>query len=97
MPNVARFLVRCHYFKESGKWYATGEMEMRVSTLAAVGSPHLPYIDDACDQVRRRALGHSTEPLPGLSGGWAGPIVVTVHCESDNSYPTLLLPPHTRS
>ncbi len=95
MSQKSSFLVRCHYFKASGKWYADGECDMRVETL--ISDPLSPYINDACDQVRRMAAGHSTQSLPGLqSGTWDGPIVVVVVSESEDSYPTLLLPPHER-
>jgi hypothetical protein len=52
------------YFKDSGKWYASGVVDFEGTVYDSF--------------VSAKDLIASGRPLPGLIGSWSGPIVVTI-------------------
>lgn len=75
---------RIEYYKPSGKFYASGDAELETQWLD--GDPDgMPYMQDAIDAIASR---RESGPLPGLTGGWHGPIRI----DHDRGFPRLLLP-----
>lgn len=67
--------VKLTFFKTSGKYYSSGEYE---TTLTA--------FHEIIDHVRFK---RNIKQLPGLAGGWEGPILVQI---GGPSVPHLILP-----
>ena|SRR5688572_15473229 len=81
-----RFKVRLDYFKPSGKWYAEGTYDHDLKTCGdePPGS-NVAYSYDLVDEVRVQAQIGSLAPLPGLVGGWDGPILIRILGRYDDS------------
>ena len=84
----AKFQFRITYFKSTGKFYATRNVEYVVAANED-GGPYMPDIKVKIVGLRDQG-GQSA--LPGLSGeGWDGYILV----DCDEGYPMLILPRET--
>ena len=77
MRRVFEFEVQ--YFKPSGKFYATGRLSLEVAVVGSAG----PFMQEAVDHLS--ALRHRG-PMPGLTGGWDGHILV----DAEDGYPCLI-------
>lgn len=63
------------YFKPNGKFAHSGTFDLE--TACCGPNESTPYMYDAQDFLSDLRLnGKSTEPMPGLSGKWFGPMVV---------------------
>jgi hypothetical protein len=84
------FTYTVEYFKRSGKLYTSDEFELETA-YTDVGTPegviHQPYTPEAVDYIRQCRDG---KKLPGLVGGWDGPILV----RHEQGVPHLILPKH---
>lgn len=79
------FSIRVTYFKPSGKYY-TDEVVTRKFRSTEGG---ICYMPDVCAWIRGlNQDADETNPLPGLSSGWGGPILV----DCDEGFPHLILP-----
>jgi hypothetical protein len=76
------FLFTIWYFKPNGKFYTSADVHWSVRVSGSDG----PYMADAV--ARLRGLRDHESALPGLSGGWDGPIVI--NC--DTGFPCLIPP-----
>lgn len=87
MPAKYLFKFDVLYFKNSGKWGYEGKFELECSNIAKDGNPPCCYMQDVVDHLRN--LRNTNQPMPGISGPWAG--FITVTCP-DAGYPCLILP-----
>lgn len=72
------------YFKESGKYYSEATVEWECRTFD--GGVYMP---DVCSKVRQfRKRDQGNVPLPGLCGGWDGPILI----DTEFGVPCLIMP-----
>jgi len=79
VPNkTMKVSVEITYFKESGKWYATENIEV----VAPENTPDNEIYDYL------RTFLKSGEPNPGLSTTWEGFIALQI----EETYPSLIIP-----
>jgi len=82
---MKKFKFRLTYFKESGKYYCDGVLEIECEALD--GRPDIPYMHDVIDKVK---IMRKNGGLPGLqSGKWEDAILIS---ELDSSFPHLVVP-----
>lgn len=87
------FKFRLVYFKDTGKLYTEANVDWAVRYSRHDDSlPPTPYMPDAFAKVRGLRDTGGQGALPGLSGGWDGPILV----DCDDGYPGLILPHRER-
>lgn len=83
------FRFKLWYFKTTGKFYASGTADWEVRAHQVDKSlPATPHMPDAFAKVRGLRDTGGQGALPGLSGGWDGPILV----DCDDGYPGLIMP-----
>lgn len=86
MSSKRPFAITITYFKPSGKMYSTEEVTWEIGACEDSGSPTLtPYMQDAVDRIK---AARAAKTLPGLAGGWEGPILV----DCEEGFPVLIPP-----
>jgi len=79
------FKIKLLYFKPSGKFYSEGTHQGNFDSCSDGNVLYMQSVVDWVKSLRNKG------PLPGLSGGWDGPILV----DCDAGYPCLILPEKT--
>ena len=82
MKKKFRFILT--YFKESGKFYSSGDLEIEADPLET--DKNTPYMYDVILQVRKM---RDNGKLPGLTGGWDCYILIS---DFDSAFPHLITP-----
>lgn len=79
------FLIEIEYFKPSGKFYSEAKTFILAGDCADGTGPSICYMHDVTDEILRM---RAKKRLPGLSGGWDGPI----HVSCRDGFPCLVMP-----
>ena len=91
-PRKLWFSFRLDYYKPSGKWYGGEDVRFEVGAIPS-GDGFIPYLYEAVDMVREM----SRTKLPGLVGGWDGPIqIVSVEDDGSHGLSHLIVPDDMR-